>query len=191
MHPAPALIVIDPQRGFADPVWGPRDNPAAEDNIRRLLDHWRSRGWPIVLVRHDSTSHASALRPGQPGNEFIEGIEGAHDLLVVKTVNSAFYGEPDLDRWLREAGIASVVICGITTNHCCETTARMAGNLGYDVTFVIDATHTFDRVGPDGRTVTAADLARASAASLHGEFAEVVRTEAVTESMTRPTAPRM
>jgi nicotinamidase-related amidase len=96
---------------------------------------------------------------------------------VVKTVNSAFYGEPDLDRWLREAGIASVVICDITTNHCRETTARMAGNLGYDVTFVIDATHTFDRVGPDGRTVTAADLSRVTAASLHGEFATVSDTQ--------------
>jgi len=180
-----ALIVIDPQRGFADPVWGPRDNPAAEDNIRRLLDHWREQGWPVVLVRHDSTSATSSLRPGQPGNEFIDGIEGVHDLLVTKTVNSAFYGEPDLDAWLRSAGVDAVVICGITTNHCCETTARMAGNLGYDVTFVIDATHTFDRVGPDGSTVTAADLSRATAASLHGEFATVTSTDAVLATTAR------
>lgn len=172
-----ALIVIDPQRGFTDPSWGPRDNPAAEDNIRRLLDHWRERDWPIILVRHDSTSPTSPLRPGQPGNDFIGGVEGPHDLLVTKTVNSAFYGEPDLDAWLRSAGVGAVVICGITTNHCCETTARMAGNLGYDVTFVIDATHTFDRTGPDGRAVTAQELSRATAASLHGEFATVRSTE--------------
>ena len=57
----------------------------------------------------------------------------------------------------------------------------MAGNLGYDVTFVIDATHTFDRQGPDGVTVTAEELARATAASLHGEFANVVQIRDVIE----------
>jgi hypothetical protein len=55
----------------------------------------------------------------------------------------------------------------------------MAGNLGYDVKFAIDATHTFDMAGPDGATVSADELTRATAASLHGEFAEVVRTRDV------------
>ncbi len=70
-----------------------------------------------------------------------------------------------------------IVVCGITTNHCCETTARVGGNLGYDVLFAIDATHTFDRTGPDGETMTADELARATATNLHGEFATVVSTE--------------
>ena len=68
------------------------------------------------------------------------------------------------------------MVCGITTNHCCETTARVGGNLGYDVLFVLDATHTFDRMAPDGSTVTADDLARVTATNLHGEFATVVGT---------------
>jgi nicotinamidase-related amidase len=109
----------------------------------------------------------------------MDGVEGPHDLLVTKSVNSAFYGEPDLQAWLDRSGIREVVICGITTNHCCETTARMAGNLGYDVTFVLDATHTFDRVGPDGTVVPAEELARVSAANLHGEFATVRSTSEV------------
>lgn len=174
-----ALIVIDVQRGFADPQWGPRDNPACESNIRRLLEAWRTWGAPIVLVRHDSVSPASPLRPGQPGNGFLEWVDGPHDLLVTKTVNSAFYGEPDLDAWLEQTGIRNVVICGITTNHCCETTARMAGNLGYDVTFALDATHTFDRVGPDGMVVPAEELSRVTAANLHGEFATVRTTNQI------------
>jgi nicotinamidase-related amidase len=130
-----------------------------------------------VLVGHDSAEAGSPLAPDAPGHEFKPGIEGPHDLLVTKRVNSAFYGRPDLDAWLRSRGISSLVICGITTDHCCETTARMAGNLGYDVRFALDATHTFDRVGPDGRTVTADELASATAASLHGEFARVVLTD--------------
>ena len=172
--PQHALIVIDVQQGFDDPAWGRRDNPACEDNIALLVDAWRQAERPIVIVRHDSTSPGSPLRPGQPGNDLRPGISG--DVLVSKSVNSAFYGDPDLHAWLTERGISRLTICGVTTNHCCETTARMAGNLGYDVTFVIDATHTFDRVGPDGRTIPAEEISRVSAANLHGEFASVVTT---------------
>lgn len=179
----PALIVIDVQQGFADPRWGARNNPECESNILRLLQAWREVGAPIVLVRHDSVSPESPLRPGQPGNAFMEGVDGPHDLLVTKSVNAAFYGEPDLHAWLERSGIHEVVICGITTNHCCETTARMAGNLGYDVTFVLDATHTFDRVGPDGTVVPAEELARVTAANLHGEFATVRSTNEVVGRM--------
>lgn len=176
-----ALIVIDVQRAFDDPVWGPRDNPDCEANVARLLAVWRERGWPIVFVRHDSVEKGSTLAPGQPGHAFKEVITGDPDVLVAKSVNSAFYGEPDLDSWLRAEGIGAIAICGITTNHCCETTARMGGNLGYEVCFCLDATHTFDRAGPDGVVIPAADLSRATAASLHGEFATVLGTEALLE----------
>ena len=70
----------------------------------------------------------------------------------------------------------TIYICGITTNHCCETTARVGGNLGYDVRFVLDATHTFDRPDPSGEIVPADLIARVSATSLHGEFATVIDT---------------
>ena len=62
-------------------------------------------------------------------------------------MNSAFYGDIDLHAWLTERGIGEIVVCGIQTNMCVETTARMAGNLGYDVTVALDATRTFDLAG--------------------------------------------
>ena len=172
-----ALILVDVQQAFDGPGWGRRDNPDCDRNIAALAAYWRERGAPIVVVRHDSVEPGSPLAPGTPGNAlkpYVAELEPA--LLVSKTVNSAFLGQPDLDGWLHEAGLRSVVIAGITTNHCCETTARFAGNLGYETTFVLDATHTHDRPGPDGVVVPAEDLARATAASLHGEFATVVRT---------------
>lgn len=177
-----ALIVVDVQRGFDDPYWGRRDNPAAEENIAALIRAWRAAGRPVVLVRHDSVQPGSPLRPDRPGNALKalvgEAMGGAApDLLVVKDVNSAFLGTPDLAAWLRGRGIGRIVIAGIQTNMCCETTARMGGNLGFEVLFALDAMHTFDAIGPDGRTVTAEDLTRATAASLHhGGFARVVRT---------------
>ena len=121
-----------------------------------------------MFVRHEFESHDHAFK---------DVVSGEPDLLVSKQVNSALYGSPDLDAWLRESGIGSIALCGITTDHCVETTARMGANLGYDVLFVLDATHTFDRTGPDGTVMTADELARATATSLHEEFAAIVRTE--------------
>ena len=172
-----ALVVVDVQRGFDDAAyWGRRDNPACEDNVLALLARWRERGRPVVLVRHDSTDPASPLHPSRPGNAFKPGVDGPHDLLVSKTVNSSFHGTPDLDAWLRAVGVDTVVVCGITTNHCAETTARVGGNLGHRVIFALDATHTFDRADPDGAVVPAQVLARVTGTNLHGEFATVVAT---------------
>ena len=175
-----ALVVVDMQRAFDEPeLWSPtghRDNPDCEANTAALIEAWRSHGRPVVFVRHDSTEPGSSLTPGEPGNAFKPELTGEPDLLVTKQVNSAFYGEPDLDAWLKERGLPAFAVCGIQTNHCVETTARMGGNLGYDVLFVLDACATFDRTAPDGEIVAAEVLSRSTATSLHGEFATVVST---------------
>lgn len=176
-----ALVVVDVQQGFADAAfWGPRDNPDAEQNIADLVAAWEASGRPVVLVRHTSVA-GRPLAADAPGHAFqpvVADVEPA--LLVDKTVNSAYYGTPDLHAWLTAAGIEQLVLCGIQTNMCVETTARMAGNLGYRVVLPIDATHTFDLAGPDGTVVPAADLARATAANLHGGgFATVTSTAEV------------
>ncbi|BDZ63575.1 cysteine hydrolase family protein [Agromyces mangrovi Wang et al. 2018] len=173
-----ALIVIDVQQGFDDPRWGPRNAPGAEANIERLLQAWADASRPVVLVRHDSRESGSPLRPGQPGNDLRPFVAGAaHELLVTKHVNSAFHGEPDLEGWLRARGIRRIVLCGVQTNQCVETTARVGGNLGFDVTVALDATHTFDLEGPDGLRLTADELATATAVNLAGGgFARIAAT---------------
>ena len=165
------LVVVDVQKAFDDEgYWGVRNNPDCEANVAALIGAWREAGRPIVFVRHEFETHAW---------DFKDVVSGAPDLLVSKTVNSAFYGEPDLDAWLRAREISRLVVCGITTDHCVSTTVRMGDNLGYEVLLPLDATHTFGRVGPDGAALTADELARATATSLHEEFATVVRTEAL------------
>jgi len=174
---APVLVVVDVQRGFTDPRWGERDNPACEENIRALLAAWRGAGNPVVFVRHDSTEPGSPLRPGQPGNALDPSVvDGEPDLLVVKHVNSSFHGAPSLAGWLDAGGHETLYVCGLTTNHCCETTARVGGNLGYDVRFVLDATATFGRADLGGDVIPAEELARVTAANLDGEFARVTTT---------------
>jgi nicotinamidase-related amidase len=125
-----ALVLVDVQQAFHDPSWGTRNNPDCEANVGRLLEHWREHGGTVVFVRHDSTETGWGLHPSEPGNAFQEVISGEPDLLVTKNVNSAFIGEPALEPWLRERGIDAIVVAGIQTNMCCETTARMGGNLG-------------------------------------------------------------
>ena len=171
-----ALVVVDAQQAFDDPWWGNRNNLACDENIAALVQHWHTRGRPVVHVRHDSTDPQSPLHPTAPGNALKGYLSAEPALLVAKSVNSSFHGSPDLHTWLVDQELAGIVVCGITTNHCCETTARVGANVGFDVLFVLDATATFDRQGPDGSWMTADELARATATSLHGEFATVVAT---------------
>jgi nicotinamidase-related amidase len=169
----PALLLIDVQRGLDEPRWGARNNPGAEQRIADLLAAWRKAAWPIVHVQHMSTEPESPLRPGLPGNAFKpEAMPREGEPVFQKNVNSAFIGT-DLESYLRTARISRLVVAGLTTDHCVSTTVRMAGNLGFDVVLVEDATATNDRVGPDGVRYPAEQVHRLALASLHGEFARV------------------
>jgi nicotinamidase-related amidase len=185
-----ALLVIDVQQGFEDAAfWGRRDNPDAERNVAALVDTWQRTGRPVVVVQHASRT-SPPLYDGTPGyalKPVVADVEPS--LLVRKSVNSAFYGTPDLHDWLIRAGIGQLVLCGIQTNMCVETTARMAGNLGYDVLFPADAMHTFDLAGPDGTVLSAEELTRATVTTLHGGgFARVVPTADVVRAATAAVA---
>ncbi|HJU82662.1 MAG TPA: cysteine hydrolase family protein [Holophagaceae bacterium] len=173
-----ALLLIDVQRAFDDPRWGPRNNPGAEARIADLLQAFRAAGRPVVHVRHDSVEPGSTLRPGTPGNAFkpeAEPLPG--EPVFGKSVNSAFIGT-GLEAHLRERGIDALVIAGFITNHCVSTTARMAGNLGFRTTVVADACATFDFQDAQG-SLPAETMHRIGLAELRGEFAEVVDTQAV------------
>ena len=93
-------------------------------------------------------------------------------------MNCGFIGT-SLEAELRAAGHQTLVIAGLTTNHCISTTARMAGDLGFDTWVVSDATATFDRVGPDGLRYPAEQIHAIALSDLHGEFATVADTESV------------
>ena len=168
-----ALLVIDVQKGLDNPRLGPRNNPQAEQRIAELLAAWRGTGRPVIHVQHMSTEPQSLLRPGLPGNAIKdEALPTAGEPLFQKTVNSAFIGT-DLEAYLRSRGIESLVMVGLTTEHCISSSARMAANLGFDVTVVADATATFGRRGHDGTQYSADLVHGVELASLNGEFATI------------------
>ncbi|MBC8191951.1 MAG: cysteine hydrolase [Candidatus Marinimicrobia bacterium] len=180
-----ALLLIDVQKGFDSPLWGMRNNPGAESNIAALLAAWREHSASIIHVKHCSISPQSPLHPDQPGNAFKDEaspIPGEPEF--TKTVNSAFIGT-GLEDYLHEAGLDSLVIVGLTTDHCVSTSTRMAGNLGFDVTLVSDATATFERKDANGVHISAEDMHRVNLASLNGEFCSVMTTQQVIDQINK------
>lgn len=181
----PALIVVDVQRAFDE--WEAagkrRNNPDAVARIAGLLKAFRARGAPIFHIRHEGTKPNSSFLPQSAGYAVKDAArEQPGETVIVKRVNSAFIGT-DLEERLRAAGIGTLVICGATTNHCVETTTRMAGNLGFDTRLVRDATWTFDRIGPDGDKHSAEAIHAMTLSNLNGEFARIVTTADVIASL--------
>jgi nicotinamidase-related amidase len=179
-----ALIVIDVQKGLDEPYWGERNNPEAEENIARLLDAWRARGWAIYYIHHQSKNPNSPLRPNYVGNEIKDIVKPQPgEPVIPKRENSAFIGT-DLEEQLRAGNHSTVVLTGLTTDHCVSTTARMAANLGFDTIVVSDATATFDRYSPiSSRHFTGDEIHEAELTSLGGEFARIVETETVLSAL--------
>ena len=175
----PTLLLIDIQKGFLqEEDWGgKRNNKDAEMICAKLLNYWREYALPIIHIQHASTNPQSPLHPSQEGFEFQDKLKPlADELVITKNVNSAFIGT-NLKDVLDEAKVSTLVIIGLTTDHCVSTTTRMADNYGYEVFLVSDATSTFVKKGQDGK-IFAADLIHETAlASLNDEFASVIKSD--------------
>lgn len=182
-EPNTALLVVDVQQGLVEANYGPRNNPGAEGNVATLLAEWRRAGRPVIHVQHMSVEAGSFLRPELPGNALKpEARPLPGEPLFRKSANSAFIGT-GLEAHLRASGISTLVLAGLTTDHCVASTARMAADLGFRVIVVADATATFDREAPDGSMVPAEEIHRVTLATLHGEFATIRTTDEILQGL--------
>ncbi|HEX9983491.1 MAG TPA: isochorismatase family protein [Thermoanaerobaculia bacterium] len=174
-----ALLVIDIQDSFkASPArWAQRNNPAFEANVTKLIGTFRDASLPIVFVLHNDED--PGFRPGDPEVRLMDFLDRREsDPLIVKNTRNAFTST-DLQARLEALGVKRVAVAGISTEQCCETTTRVAADLGYDVDFVTEATATF----PIGNELTADEIVRRTEAVLRGRFARIATVEQLQQEL--------
>lgn len=177
-----ALLVIDAQESFRrrPDDWSATANPEVIPNISRLVAHARDAGDLVVWVTHSEPGTGGVFDPALGFVHVIPELGPRDDELHVTKTSINAFTSTDLQRHLTQLGVRRVVICGIRTEQCCETTARVASDLGYEVEFVIDATTTSDiRAGENHAGVSGADLVQRTASILAARgFATVLTTDA-------------
>lgn len=142
--PTTALLVIDAQESFRQrgDDWARTANPAVLDNIALLVAHARDAGDPVVWITHSEPGSRGVFDPARGFVRVVDELapRDSEQAFTKTTINA--FTSTDLEEKLRGSGVSRVVICGIRTEQCCETTARVAADLGFDVEFVTDATTT-------------------------------------------------
>lgn len=170
------LVLIDAQESFRHrPYFTERHLPAWLAAQNALIEGCAKAGVPIVRIFHvdgpKTADNPFALESGH-----VRPLEGLAELQPAatfhKTRHSALVGT-GLDVWLTQNGVGRIIVCGIRTEQCCETTARHASDLGFQVDFVTDATLTFDMKNLDGTPLPAAEIKARTAAVLTGRFARI------------------
>ena len=167
-----ALLVIDAQESFRQRAnWLETDSPTYLRNQQALIDGAKAKGWKIVRVLHAENDGIFSLPSG-----FVRPIADIRldkpDLEFIKWRHSAFVGTP-LETFLIENGIRRIVVSGLRSEQCCETTTRHGSDLGWQVDYVTEATHSSPITDATGRTWSVDELKARTAAVLDGRFARV------------------
>lgn len=167
-----ALLVVDVQQSFEHrPYWDASEAPAFLDRVQALVDGANARRIPVVRIFHVEESGAFSLESGLVKS--MTALSIAPDVTFYKHRHSALIGS-GLAVWLTGRGIQHLIVSGIRTEQCCETTTRHASDSGYEVDFVSEATLTFAMTDRQGRHWTAADIKARTEMVLDGRFARVM-----------------
>jgi len=175
-----ALIVVDVQESFRRrPYFREEDLPPFLRNVQSLIERSQSGGIPIAQVFHEEPGNAD--NPFSAASGCVRAMPELRlraDAVFHKSVHSAMFARSadgtTLEDWLRQRGIGELLITGIRTEQCCETTTRHASDLGFLVRYVTDATLTFPMRTREGREVSVAEIRERTEMVLDGRFAQVV-----------------
>ncbi len=172
-----ALLLIDVQQSFAHrPYWATasesdRHHFLAQTNA--LLAGCAQRGVPVLRIFH-TDGPRTADNPFAPESGLIRPLDGLMPFEAAasfeKHRHSALVGT-GLAVWLHQQGVRRLIVAGIRTEQCCETTTRHASDEGWEVDFVTEATLTFDMLTPDGQPLSAALIKQRTSTVLAGRFA--------------------
>ncbi|HLJ72812.1 MAG TPA: isochorismatase family protein [Roseiarcus sp.] len=177
-----ALLVIDAQESFRRrPYWSDADAPLFLERLQALIDGAKARGMPIVQIFHVEESGDFSLASGHV--TALAPLKIAPDAVFHKRRHSALIGT-GLDVWLTQRGVRRLIVSGIRTEQCCETTTRHASDLGYPVDFVSEATLTFPMTDAGGRSFSPAEIKARTELVLAGRFARIATVEEALASRT-------
>jgi nicotinamidase-related amidase len=176
-----ALIVIDVQESFRSrPDWADMHNPQITEQVNRLVEAARIAGERVVWVLHSEPGSDTVFDPVEGHVRLMSELKPAADEpILVKTSINAFT-TTNLQQQLVQQGVREVIVCGIRTEQCCETTARVASDLGFDVTFVTDATTTSGIEGLAAEQI----IDRTERVLREREFATIATTDAMVTTLT-------
>jgi nicotinamidase-related amidase len=184
-----ALLVIDVQDSFkAGPRWARRSSPKFEENIDWLVQAYRTAGLPVIFVLHTDPDDGFATdSPYFKLMDFIDRQE--EEPLLIKNTRNAFTST-NLQDLLWQKRVERLVITGIQTEQCCETTTRLAADLGYDVDFVTEATMTFPIADPaTGDELSTDEILRRTEFVLRGRFARIAKVDTLVEELASVAVP--
>lgn len=173
--PDTALLVVDVQESFRQRAyWNETEAAPFIANIQALIDGARAAGIRTAQIFHVDpdgpfSRDSGHVRPLAP-------VRLNADAVFEKTRHSALVGS-GLDIWLVANGIRRLIICGIRTEQCCETTTRHASDLGYEVDYVTEATLTFAMTDAAGRRWSADEIRARTELVLAGRFATIANVE--------------
>ncbi|RIW28949.1 cysteine hydrolase [Bacillus salacetis] len=172
-----ALLIIDVQNAFNDPSWGHRNNLQAEENIKALLDQWRSQGDEVIFIQHISENPHSLFYHSGAGSKIKDIVKPQeNEKIIKKQVNSAFIGT-DLEKHLHDCHVEKVIVTGLTTPHCVSTSVRMSSNLGFETILISDASAAFGLYDHNGQYIDATTVHDITIGTIHKEFAAVFSTD--------------
>ena len=175
-----ALLLIDVQQSFRHrPYWNGAEAETFLERCNTLIAGCQAGGIPIVRVFH-TDGPDEAANPFSHASGHIRPLDGLRPfdaaLVVEKHRHSALVGT-GLPIWLHQQGIRRLIVAGIRTEQCCETTTRHASDEGWEVDFVTEATLTFDMTTPAGDTLPADLIRERTATVLAGRFATLASVE--------------
>ncbi|WP_439864584.1 cysteine hydrolase family protein [Pseudomonas antarctica] len=176
-----ALIVIDAQHSFRHSTyWSENDLPGYLEKQQALIDGCVQQGIPVVQVFHVEEQGHFSMASGNV--RVLSELSINPDLIIHKRYHSAFAGTPLAAR-LTEMGVTSLIISGIRTEQCCETTTRQASDSGFAVDFVSEATLTFAMThARSGRVYTPAEIRERTELVLEERFARILTVAQALES---------
>jgi nicotinamidase-related amidase len=186
---ANALLVIDVQDSFkVGARWNLRNNPKFESNLKRLVDAFRVSGQLVIyFLTNDADEHFNAKSPAYRVMSFVAPHP---DEPVIHKYSYNCFTTTNLQALLLRNGVRTVTITGIKTEQCCETTARVACDLGFYVDYVTEATMTFPITIPNGRgTLSTAEIVERTECVLRDRFARIRTVDEVIANLTRPAVP--